>query len=222
MQVGNRALRLASSSTQRRPRFLRPPLRVIWLPEASFGEFFSILNEKLCILIKVKRTTQCLHSPNLGSAREGASGSVMTTTYETSSTSLPPVPCIGRIFISGSSWTRFFEILFPSMTSVAVDGQTTEKRTLGEKWTEAGMTSGIMFSAWRALVTLESGSAIFLEWENRKRVPSVELLERTVMTSFFPKLTETLPRNGTSQNLAKSHPGGCVEKNRLHLFPPST
>ena len=120
---------------------------------------------------KIKRTTQCLHCPNLGSAREGASGSVMTTTYENSSESTPspPAPCIGEIFISGSSWVRFFAILLPSMTSVPVDGQKTEKRTLGENWTEAGMTSGITFSAWRALMTLESGSAIVLEW---KRVPA--------------------------------------------------
>jgi len=39
---------------------------------------------------------------------------------------------------------------------------------------------------------------IFLERENRKRFPSVELLEITITTSSFPKLTETLPRNGPS------------------------
>ena len=136
------------------------------MPEI-FKQIMSITTE--CLIRNIEtRTTQCLHSLNLGVFRDGASGSVMTSVYfgsgpcALSAGSFVPFGAnVGMSLSRGSLSVRDLGTLFPSMTSCPFSGQTREKSTLGVNLMSAGMTSGMMDSALRAWITLLRGSDMF-------------------------------------------------------------
>ena len=121
-------------------------------------------------------TTQCLNWRYLGSALDGASGSVITSVYDTSFARSSPSPVlsafakgrfIGVITMSGSSRVSSLNRVFPVATSRPV-GYTMENKRVGVKL--EGITSGMMSCRLRA-ATIESSGDVM-----ERAIPEVRLL----------------------------------------------
>jgi len=113
-------------------------------------------------------TTQCLNWRYRGSCLDGASGSTITSVYDTSFVRSSPSPVlsafakgrfIGVITTSGSSRVSSLNKVFPVATSHPV-GYTMENKKVGVK--SGGITSGIISSRFKA-TTIESSGDVMVQ-----------------------------------------------------------